>query len=111
MLYACASLDDGRGNRAEMLGLMPGAAVMQQRLARLGMQRIDLEGGTLRGHTFHYSRLDTPLEPMTQSMTPDGREGEALYRVGSLTATYMHFYFASAPLAAEALFAGPAPTR
>lgn len=111
MLYACASLDDGRGNRAEMLGLMPGAAVMQQRLARLGMQRIDLEGGTLRGHTFHYSRLDTPLEPMAQSMTPDGREGEALYRFGSLTATYMHFYFASAPLAAEALFAGPAPTR
>jgi cobyrinic acid a,c-diamide synthase len=106
MLYACTALDDGRGERARMLGLMPGEAVMQPRLARLGMQRIDLEGGTLRGHNFHYSRLETPLEPSVVSRTPDGREGEALYRVGSLTATYMHAYFPSAPLAAERLFGG-----
>lgn len=104
MLYACASLDDGRGARAQMLGLMPGEAVMQPRLARLGMQQIELPGGTLRGHTFHYSRLETPLEPAARSQTPDGREGEALYRSGALTATYMHLYFPSAPLAAEKLF-------
>jgi cobyrinic acid a,c-diamide synthase len=104
MLYACASLDDGRGGRAQMLGLMPGEAAMQPRLARLGMQQIELPGGTLRGHTFHYSRLETPLEPAAWSQTPDGREGEALYRSGALTATYMHLYFPSAPLAAEKLF-------
>ncbi|WP_404479579.1 cobyrinate a,c-diamide synthase [Novosphingobium sp. BL-52-GroH] len=108
MLYACTALDDGRGTRAEMLGLMPGEAVMQARLARLGMQQMELEGGTLRGHTFHYSRLETPAVPSGLARTPDGREGEALYRTGSLTASYMHFYFPSAPLAAAALFAGRA---
>jgi cobyrinic acid a,c-diamide synthase len=87
-----------------MLGLMPGEVTMQPRLAALGMQQVALEDGTLRGHTFHYSRLDTLLSPSAHASTPDGRPGEAVYRQGSLTASYMHFYFPSAPSAAERLF-------
>jgi len=104
MLYACATLDDGRGERAEMLGLLPGTAMMQPRLAALGMQQVEMPEGTLRGHTFHYSRLETPLTPSARGRTPDGREGEAVYQVGSLLASYMHAYFPSAPAAAQALF-------
>ncbi|WP_379488943.1 cobyrinate a,c-diamide synthase [Novosphingobium soli] len=104
LLYACSTLDDGRGRRAEMLGILQGTATMQPRLAALGMQEIALEGGALRGHTFHYSRLATQVAPAAQAVTPDGRPGEALYREGSLTASYMHFYFPSAPRAAERLF-------
>lgn len=110
MLYTCGTLDDGKGRRAQLLGLMPGDVTMQPRLAALGMQQVALEGGTLRGHTFHYSRLDTSLAPSARALTPDGRTGEAIYRVGSLTASYMHFYFASAPRAAEALFLPQAST-
>jgi cobyrinic acid a,c-diamide synthase len=104
MLYTCTALDDGKGARAKMLGLMPGEVTMQPRLAALGMQQVALEDGTLRGHTFHYSRLDTLLSPSAHASTPDGRPGEAVYRQGSLTASYMHFYFPSAPSAAERLF-------
>ncbi|EJU12823.1 cobyrinic acid a,c-diamide synthase [Sphingomonas sp. LH128] len=104
MLYACASLTDVEGNRADLLGLLEGHAAMQRRFAALGMQHIALPGGTLRGHTFHYSRLETGLVPEARASTPDGRDGEALYRVGSLTASYMHAYFPSAPEAAARFF-------
>ncbi|WP_232493785.1 cobyrinate a,c-diamide synthase [Novosphingobium kaempferiae] len=104
MLYTCAYLTDRQGRSAQMLGILPGDATMQPRFAALGMQEIDLPGGTLRGHTFHYSRLETALSADLRARTPDGREGEALYRVGSLTASYMHGYFPSAPLAVAQLF-------
>ncbi|WP_236727334.1 cobyrinate a,c-diamide synthase [Novosphingobium resinovorum] len=104
MLYACASLTDVQGNRADLLGLLEGHAAMQRRFAALGMQHIALPEGTLRGHTFHYSRLETGLVPEARASTPDGRDGEALYRVGSLTASYMHGYFPSAPEAAARFF-------
>ncbi|MFT4056767.1 MAG: cobyrinate a,c-diamide synthase [Novosphingobium sp.] len=104
MLYVCASLTDAQGNRAELLGLLDGHATMQRRFAALGMQHIALPGGTLRGHTFHYSRLETGLVPAARATTPEGRDGEALYRVGSLTASYMHGYFPSAPEAAARFF-------
>jgi cobyrinic acid a,c-diamide synthase len=97
-------LTDVQGNRADLLGLLEGHAAMQRRFAALGMQHIALPGGTLRGHTFHYSRLETGLVPEARASTPDGRDGEALYRVGSLTASYMHGYFPSAPEAAARFF-------
>jgi cobyrinic acid a,c-diamide synthase len=104
MLYTCTTLDDGRGTKADMLGLLPGAATMQPRLVALGMQQVATPEGTLRGHTFHYSTLETALNPSARGCTPDGREGEAMYRLGSLVASYMHVYFPSAPAAAQTLF-------
>ena len=80
-------------------GLLPGRSVMQQRLAALGTQFVDLPEGRLSGHTFHYSKSETPLAPLTRSQTADGREGEAIYRRGRLTASYVHFYFPSNPTA------------
>lgn len=105
MLYCLDALDDGRGTRAEMAGLIPGTATMQPRLAALGLQQVALPGGVLRGHTFHYSNTVTPLAPTWYATSPDGRTGEPIFRSGSLTATYAHFYFASCPNAIAAIFA------
>lgn len=85
-------------------GLLPGRAVMQPRLAALGMQVADLPEGRLNGHTFHYSHTDTPLQPLLRARTPDGRSGEAIYRQRRLTASYVHFYFPSDPVAVGHLF-------
>ena len=85
-------------------GLLPGRSVMQQRLAALGTQFVDLPEGRLAGHTFHYSKSDTSLSPLTRATTADGREGEAVYRHQRLTASYVHFYFPSNPAAVAALF-------
>jgi len=85
-------------------GLLPGRSVMQQRLAALGTQFVDLPEGRIAGHTFHYSKSETPLSPLTRATTAEGREGEAIYRRQRLTASYVHLYFPANPLAIAALF-------
>ena len=95
---------DKAGQPHALVGLLPGRAVMQPRLAALGMQVAELPEGRLTGHTFHYSKSDTPLQPLLRAQTPDGREGEAIYRRGRLTASYVHFYFPSNPAAVAGLF-------
>ena len=93
------------GTRHRFAGLLPGRAVMQSRPAALGTQFAALPEGRLSGHTFHYSRSETPLAPLVRARTPEGRDGEAIYRRGRLTATYLHFYFPSNPGAIAALLA------
>jgi cobyrinic acid a,c-diamide synthase len=85
-------------------GLLPGRAVMQPRLTALGTQFAELPEGSLFGHTFHYSKSDTPLQALRLARTADGRAGEAIYRRERLTASYVHFYFPSNPTATAALF-------
>jgi cobyrinic acid a,c-diamide synthase len=99
---------DGRG--FPMPALLPGRVVMQQRLAGLGSQGMPTAAGEMRGHTFHYSHLDTGLAPVAYTVKhPSGAKGEAVYRVGSLTASYFHSFFPSNPLAAARLFTKEAP--
>ncbi|KVN04552.1 cobyrinate a,c-diamide synthase [Burkholderia diffusa] len=110
MVYLCESLTDVDGATTPMLGLLSGHATMQRRFAALGMQQLDTRIGPMRGHTFHYSRLDTPLAPVATAARPDGApgSGEAVYRAGPIVATYMHMYWPSNPEMAAALFGGTA---
>lgn len=104
MLMLTESLADADGRSAPMFGLLPGQGVMQRRLAGLGLQDAELPEGTLRGHTFHHSRLETPLEPLLHARARrGGRAGEAVYRQGRLTASYFHAYFPSNPAAVAEL--------
>lgn len=111
MLYCLDALDDGKGHTGNMLALMPGRATMQNRLAALGLQSADFPGGTVRGHTFHYSRLETPLVPHSHALSKGGSgggsRGEAIYRHGSLWASYMHAYFPSCPVSVATIFKSP----
>jgi cobyrinic acid a,c-diamide synthase len=111
LLYLLDSLTDLEGRRHAMVGALAGDAVMQERLAALGMQAVTLPEGELRGHSFHYSSLATPLLPIARGRNPNGgATSEAVYRVGRLTASYIHHYFASNPAAAAALFAPRSPS-
>ena len=89
-----------------MAGLLRGHVSMGKRLAALGMQELAWPGhaGTLRGHAFHYSRCETPLQPALRATRAKGGDGEPVYRLGNLTASYFHAYFASNPPAAAAIF-------
>ena len=94
-------------------GLLPGRVVMQQRLAALGPQQLDTPAGALRGHTFHYSRTESPLQPVAHATALRGGaagQGEAVYRHGSLAASYFHAWMPSAPAAAAALFLTRTPS-
>jgi cobyrinic acid a,c-diamide synthase len=89
-------------------GVLPGTVTMQKRLAGLGPQQLQLPSGLLRGHTFHYSTTATTLEANQRTARPGceptAGEGEAVWRQGSVRASYFHAWFPSAPAAAASLF-------
>lgn len=104
MLYLLDALTDVAGERAELLGLLPGEARLQKRLAALALQAVTLPEGTLRGHTFHHSLLDSAEVPLARGVCPNDKPvAEAVFRRGRLTASYIHFYLPSDPDAAAAL--------
>ncbi len=111
MLFDTLELSDGTAHAG--WGLLPGRVVMQQRLAALGPQQLDTPAGALRGHTFHYSRTESPLQPVAHATALRGGaagQGEAVYRHGSLAASYFHAWMPSAPAAAAALFLTRTPS-
>ena len=106
LLFALDSLADREGAVAPMAGLLRGSAAMQARLVALGLQAVALPEGTLRGHTFHYAKASVDAVPVAHAVNPNGGpSAEAVYREAGLTASFVHFYFPSDPLAAARLFA------
>ncbi len=104
-LYLLESLADKAGHQAKMAGLLPGSARMQSRLANLGLHSLQLEHGEIRGHSFHFSVLETALQPIAISL-PQGSYGhaEGFFCAGSLQASYLHLYFPFNPRLAASFF-------
>lgn len=96
------------GETYPMWGVLPGHVTVQKRLAAIGSQQLSINGQTLRGHAFHYSTCATDLPATARTQAAPGRKlrgnGEALYTLGSVKASYFHAWFASNPAAAAALF-------
>ncbi|MCB1794531.1 MAG: cobyrinate a,c-diamide synthase, partial [Candidatus Competibacteraceae bacterium] len=108
MMSLFTQLRDQSGHVHTLGNLLPGEVVMQPRLSALGTQTVTLPEGDFRGHTFHYSKATTSLTPIAHA-TPfstrrHGRAGEAIYRQQRLTASYLHLYFPSNPVATAHLF-------
>ena len=106
VLFDTLTTQDGAEHR--LAGLLPGKVMMGQRLAAIGLQSLALPEGELRGHTFHYSRLETPLEPVYRCIPYRYGAGEHVYRRGPIIASYLHAYFPSNPRAVAALLRAPA---
>ncbi len=105
MLYLLNTLTDKENNRSEMVGIIDGDGIMQQKLAGLGMQEVELNNEKITAHTFHHSSMSTTLEPITHGIRQRGKHpGEALYKNKQLTASYLHLYFASNPKIIAQLF-------
>jgi cobyrinic acid a,c-diamide synthase len=110
MMAVVEGLTDQDGRRWPMAGLMPGEVRMQARLAGLGAQARPTPQGPLRGHTFHYSTLESTAQPACYAVrTGTGGQGEAIFQLGSLTASYFHAYFPSNPPAVASLFGADKP--
>jgi cobyrinic acid a,c-diamide synthase len=105
MLYLLTTLTNSSGQLAKMVNILPGRAIMQNRLVNLGLHSVRFPNGELRGHTFHHSQLETSLDSsaLTQS-TRKGVRSEFLFQKGKLTASYIHWYLPSNPAVAAALF-------
>ncbi|WP_286133466.1 cobyrinate a,c-diamide synthase [Colwellia sp. UCD-KL20] len=113
MLYLLDQLTDLQDKKFSMVGLLPGNAVMQKKLAAIGSQWVELplkgtetlDNNIMRGHSFHYSSADISLEPISQTKHhPSERLGEFVYQHGNIVASYMHWYFQSNPELTVKLF-------
>ncbi|WP_417347222.1 cobyrinate a,c-diamide synthase [Ferrimonas sp.] len=110
MLYLLEHLTDKQGQGTEMLGILPGSAQMQPRLQGIGMLSAEIQGFTLHGHCFHYSSSDIPLEPIATATQPGRvKVAEPVYRQGGVVASYVHWYFPSAPALVANWFLGEHP--
>ncbi|QEA13607.1 cobyrinate a,c-diamide synthase [Comamonas flocculans] len=100
------------GQAWPMWGLLPVRAQMQPRLSGLGMQTWEgaRAGSGLRGHAFHFARLQTALVPLAQTRPAPGsvrEQGEAIHAAPGWPAvrgSFFHPWFASDPVATVALF-------
>ena len=105
MMSLFETLTDRDGVSHAMSGLLPGGTTMEARVQAIGAQAVDTPWGVLRGHSFHHSRCHTPLSAWRRGVDPlAGPTAESVYRVGATTASYVHFYFASDPVATAGLF-------
>ena len=98
-----------------MVGLVPGEAVMSDRLQALGYVEVETAkpsilgpaGLRFRGHQFRYSNLEPIPADVERAYTIRTRWGNEVstegYRIHNVLASYVHAHWASNPLAAEGL--------
>lgn len=107
LMYLCQEVQDAEGQAWPMVGLIPAVCRMEKRLVAMGYRtalclRPNLllpAGGKIRGHEFHYSRLECRLIPFPWAYLLEGaQEG---YAQGNLLATYLHVHFVGCPEAAQ----------
>ncbi len=69
------------------------------------MQTAPLPEGKIRAHAHHKSKSSNTPEPFSHGIRQRSTyPGESVYRVGSLTATYLHLFFASNAEAVAKMF-------
>ncbi|WP_338749021.1 cobyrinate a,c-diamide synthase [Bacillus sp. FJAT-52991] len=103
-MYLTESIEDTNGNVYPMVGVIPGVAKMQKKLAALGYRELTgltpnfllPAGAKARGHEFHYSKF-TAKERITAAYETKGRRGtkEEGFLSPHVVAGYAHFHFAS----------------
>lgn len=93
MLYLLDSITNQQGNSAAMCGVIKGKACLKERFQGIGLQSVKINKREYRGHSFHHSNITTTLNPEYVSNKQDGAKGEAVYKTGHITASYLHFYF------------------
>ncbi len=90
-------------NGTATFGLLQGVSEIQAKLQGLGTQHLETSDGKIGAHTFHYGKFETPMQA-THTATGRYGKGEAIYKQDNITASFLHFYFASNPHFVAPLF-------
>lgn len=117
LMYLSNGIRTLDGRLHEMVGIVPGEAVMRDRLQALGYVEVETARETVfgpaglrfRGHQFRYSdmRLESEIEcEYSVRRRRDGQTFREGYRVGNTLASYVHAHWALNPLMAERFIAG-----
>ena len=114
LLYLSRSLKDFGGQVFEMVGALPGDAVMSRNHMTLGYRELMLtqngllgrKGGRVRGHEFHYSQLEHLAQVDYVGRITDARGkdcgGDGIL-INNVVALYTHLHFSSHPQVPVAL--------
>jgi cobyrinic acid a,c-diamide synthase len=110
LMYLANAVRTLDGATHEMLGLVPGVAVMHDKLQALGYvevetQRRSILGGAglrMRGHQFRYSTLEGGSgETYSVRRRRGGNSHLEGFGAGNVLGSYVHVHWASNPLGAE----------
>ena len=94
MMYLCNSISDETGKEYQMCGVLGQKATMVGKRLQMGYRQFQYAGKELRGHEFHYSKVESTLESVAQQYNAMGKEvATPLYRYRNLIAGYTHLYF------------------
>jgi cobyrinic acid a,c-diamide synthase len=108
LMYLADAIVTRDGERHPMVGIVPGIAIMHDRLQALGYVEVETQVPTLlggagvrfRGHQFRYSTLDVAAEVPRAYKLRKRRDGATAlegYAIGNLVASYVHAHWASNP--------------
>ena len=118
LMYLSEMLIDEQGTRHRMVGLVPGASAMQQRLT-IGYREVTalrdsplaVAGQMVRGHEFHYSTVETAAGSAAYVNTEGGLEGYVTGPADNVLASYLHVHLGTDPRLAERLVDEAAKSR
>lgn len=110
-MYLCRQMTDTAGTTFDMAGVFPFTTRMQNRLAALGYREVRLTrdtplgpvGTLVRGHEFHYSRINNPDESAgvrsvyTAADRAGGKRDASGWLTGRCLGSYVHLHFLSRP--------------
>lgn len=108
LMYLCSSIKDFAGKSYDMCSLLPLEVEMSDSLQEMGYREIKSisnnillkKGQKARGHVFHYSKLNGPINDLEVNYQFKTAKGG--YSVNNnVLASYLHLHFASNPKITE----------
>lgn len=112
LIYCCSEIVDQECVVHPMAGIFPARAVMEKKRRALGYRQATTlkksifgpAGTVLRGHEFHYSRIENMPETVERIYTLSDKYGKEQGREGfclnNCLGSYVHLHFGSYPAAA-----------
>jgi cobyrinic acid a,c-diamide synthase len=111
MLYLSKKLSIDRASYA-MVGALPLSMQMTEKLVQFGYVTVEFtencllgrKGTVVRGHSFHYSRIESHGDMETSyhvQYSMSGKEEMEGFRQGNVLASYIHLLFRANPVVAE----------
>lgn len=97
-MYLTRAITNSDGIRHEMAGVLPFESTMNGARLHLGYRCTQYNGLQLKGHEFHYSKIDeSTMENMPSVAQQYGTKGQmvptGLYRYNNVIAGYTHWYW------------------
>ena len=94
MMYLCQTIRDEAGRPHAMCGVLPLTATMEGMRLHLGLREIRYDSQSMRGHEFHYSRIEGEYPSAAQQYSARGEAvATPVYRYKGLWASYTHLYW------------------